>query len=140
MEDNVTAENEIIIEAGNPFDFDEKHLVPLIAEVQAETGLPTRAAFRKEEAYGVSLYEVIFVWIPKGYALARVLQPIIKFARNRFRRDKEQHPESPRPRSITILGPDGRPLKSVVIRSPDAEPEERTEKERDDMPARERPR
>jgi len=135
----VTAENEIIIEPGNPFDFDAEDFGPLLAEIQAATGVPTRAAFRKEEAYGVSLYEVIFVWIPQGVAVAKALQPIIKFARKRFRREKEQHPESPRPRSITILGPDGRPLKSVVIRSSDEEPEDRTEKERADPP-RERPR
>jgi hypothetical protein len=43
-----------------------------------------------------------------------------------MRREQEQHPEgAPRPRSITIFGPEGKPLKSIVVRSLDGEPEER---------------
>jgi hypothetical protein len=123
----VTNKDEIIIEPGNPFEFDPSDFDDLRHDLEEETGISTRAAFREEEGYGVSMHEVIWVWVPHAVSAANALRILIEWGRTRWKREKEAHPEAPpRPRSIIILGPDGRPLKSVVVRSDVGGPEDTT--------------
>jgi hypothetical protein len=136
----VTADPTIILEPGNPYDFQRSELEQLSDIVTRETGVPARPAMREEEGYGVSLHEVLYVWIlsePFRVELEKkLLDLVIDWARDRWRKEKEEHPDAePRPRSVTILGPDGEPLKALVVRDDSSEPEEdRTEEARVERP------
>jgi hypothetical protein len=118
---------EIIIEPGNPFEFDPSDLEDLRRDLEEDSNVSARTAFREEDGYGVSMHEVIWVWVPHGVSIANTLRILIAWGRGRWKRERDDQPEAtPRPRSIIILGPDGRPLKSVVIRSDTDEPEDTT--------------
>lgn len=127
----MTSSPEIIVEPGNPYDFLLEDLEQLAGRLNDATSFPTRIALRAEEGYGVSLHEVIYVWVLlplESAAIAKALDVALDWARERLRGDQHAHADStPRPRSVIVLGPNGRPLMNVVIRDPDAEPEEQTD-------------
>ena len=119
-----------ILEPGNPYDFSQSELEGLRAEIEAQfDDARVELARRPERGYGVTLHEVLAVWdlatdiVGDVTTVAGPIGLIVSWMRRRSRKERDEHPDSqPRPRTIEILGPDGRVLKTVVIEDPDAEP------------------
>ena len=112
----------IIIETKNPND-----ITPEEAETFAED---IRSKYPKYEVqvlgsgytgYGVTWYEIINIWLVTTITkqlLEQISKIFIDWARQRFLRMG-----SKRPMSITIYGPNGKALKSIVVKNANDEPE-----------------
>ncbi|MGV9700813.1 hypothetical protein [Streptomyces sp. NPDC003483] len=124
---------EIYLVTPNPYDFSAAEIEEVAGLVKAaDPALDLEAGAQSERGYGVSTYEALDFIATVGGAAAAVAQvrtglnAVIKWARERWTRDREQHPdENPRPRLIRVLyGPTGEVLLRVAIDEPDGEPEE----------------
>lgn len=122
----------LLIEPGNPFDFTDEELDELIAAIQNDA--PDRrveVAVREEVGYGVTLIEVLHVFVEHKEEIsltAGAVGAVIRWMKRRWERDKG------RQRTVLIWGPRGEPLKSVKIDDPDGEPVE------ENPPQEDRPR
>jgi hypothetical protein len=112
----------VVIEPGNPLDFEQEELEQLATWIKKEHGVEIRTASRPERGYGVTFHEVIHIFVDVGGAAGgiagglAVLSTAVKWAQNRWRRDRDQHPGSkPRPRTITLYDSQGRPLKRLFV-------------------------
>lgn len=82
-----------------------------------------RAVPKERLRYGLTWWEVIRIYIldPADQVIVGViLAEAIRWCRERFKKMPK------RLKSITILGPDGKVIKSVLIKNPTDEPEDRT--------------
>jgi hypothetical protein len=100
---------------------------------------------------GVTYAEILTVWLPSALALAQAIISSTNWARNRLRKqeqerlqeDAEEEAKKPprnrrrkpwkptlRPKTVYIYGPDGEILRVLTYRTPDADPEDNTEEER----------
>jgi hypothetical protein len=117
--------DEILIEPGNPYDFDRTDLEELAEAVSSETGLPVETALRDEVGYGVSATEVLHVWLPDlDVVLNATLMSssLASWLRDRWRSEREAHPEAPvRRRYVDLLGPDGKVLKAIEVTEPEGD-------------------
>lgn len=111
----------VIIEPGNPHDLtdaEERELIAAISE--AAPDVEVRVVRRPEEGYGVTLNEVVHVFV-ENPELATVgagaLVGLFRWLRERFRKDG-------RHRIVPIYGADGRILRTVRIEGPDGDPVE----------------
>ena len=77
---------------------------------------------------------LITAWIPTATFYAGVLHRAVGFARHVLARDDNDQT----PIRIDILGPDGHPIRSALVRNPVTEPEDITEATRQ-LPPRRRP-
>lgn len=122
-----TAQHEIVLEPGNPQDFTEEELQALAENIRDQMpGITPRIVVREERGYGVTWAEVIHIYsMAKDVAAnlafwSGVLAPVVLWARARWKKDRELHPEAtPRPRIVTLYGPDGTPLKQIRVAHPD---------------------
>lgn len=133
----------IILEPGNPFDFDDDALDELARELHAASGKATVVARRPEHGYGVTFNEVLHVWVVWNnlggpYAVGLVLA-VRKWAVKRWKADRAAHPDQPRPRSVTIWGANGKPLKSIKVDLGEGDEPTVTDEPLDDIPERPRP-
>jgi hypothetical protein len=122
------AVSKIIIEVKNPHD-----ITPEEAEELAEA---VRASYPKYKVrvegtgytgYAVTLYEVLRIWLltTVGTKIVEQLTKLaIEWARQRFNRQGKK----PRTTSISIYGPNGEVLRSVVLKNATDEPEDDTAK------------
>jgi len=123
----------VVLEPGNPFDLTEDDLGKLKQDVEAaEASASVRVYKRDERGYGVTLIEVINVFIAAGevvgagYGLGQAGKAVIDFMKNRWNRDKTDHPgQSPRPRSIRFYDEEGNLLRTINIDEPDGDPTEK---------------
>lgn len=123
---------EILIRPANPFDFEPEELEELANRLrEAEPSLDIRVDVQTERGYGVTPYEVIQIIATTGNAAvilaagAKTLNRTIKWTRDRWQKDKDNHPgESPRPRVIEVIDQDGHVLTSIKIDIPDGDPKE----------------
>jgi hypothetical protein len=121
---------EILIRSANPFDFEPEELEGLANLLREhEPSLDIRVDSQHERGYGVTPYEVIQLIATTGDAAvvlaagARAVNRSIKWARERWLKDKDSHPgESPRPRVIEVLDGDGHVLTKITIDVPDGDP------------------
>ena len=132
----------IILEPGNPLDLKLEKLKSLISELQ-EQDPEYNIQFVSTEltGYGVTFWEVLYVWLlwvgikTAEAAIPKIVDLFIKWAHNRFHQEGGEK----RPKYVAIYGPNGEVLKSVLVRSKDSEPEDRTEEDRK-RPPRKLPR
>ena len=133
----------IILEPANPFDFEDGDLEKLADELRNVAGKATVVARRPEHGYGVSFNEVLHVWIVwnqlGGPAASAVVIAVTKLAVSRWKRDRARHPDKTRPRSVTIWGPNGKPLKSITVDAEEGDEPEVRDNPVDDIPVRPRP-
>jgi hypothetical protein len=121
---------EILIRPANPFDFEPEELEELANQLREdEPSLDIRIDAQRERGYGVTPYEVIQLIATTGdaavvlAAVAKALNRSIKWARERWQKDKDSHPsQSPRPRVIEVLDGDGHMLTKITIDLPDGDP------------------
>jgi hypothetical protein len=125
--------NTVVIKPANPFDFENAELDELAEHLrQADSSFNIEISAQPERGYGVTPYEVIELVATIGGAItalestAGILSTTVKWARERWQRDRDKHrPEPPRPRVVKLIyGPDGRILKEVLIDLPDGDPVE----------------
>jgi hypothetical protein len=118
--------NKIIIEPKNPLD-----LTPEEAEELAKA---IRISYPKYEVqvksngyrgYGVTLYQVITITV-LGAVTEEIIKQIVKLSID-WARERLKQKRSARTTSITIYGPKGQVLKSVVVKNATDEPEDETE-------------
>lgn len=123
----------ILLEAQNPLDIPPADLEPLAQAIRdVGQGYEVQIAEPVEQrGYGVTWWEVVLIYIGSRGAevvLTNVVNDLYKvavgWARARFQK------EPGRPKYIAIRGPDGEILRSVEVRRPDAEPEDKTEEDR----------
>ena len=95
-------------------------------EVDADVAVSTY--LRREDGYGVTLYEVIAIWdlaaqvVGNTAIIGGPFYAAARWAQKRWLKDKEERPnERPAPRSVSLYGPDGTEIRSVVIDEPDGE-------------------
>src|SRR5215216_2165985 len=118
---------QIILEPGNPLDLRPEKLEPLISAIRdLDSSYEVKIAYNEPRGYAVTWWEVLYIWLPwvgtaaGGAAIAKIVELVIEWAHNRFKAD----PERKRPRHVSIYGPDGKVIKSILITSDDQEPEE----------------
>src|SRR4051794_15205091 len=121
----------VVIEPGNPHDFTQDELEELGAELrEAEPDLDVQFAVREERGYGVGLIEVLHVFVEnKDLILAGggALAALVRWLKKRWEKDR-------RPRSVIFYGPDGEPVKNILVDAPDGDPVEESLPERRQAP------
>ncbi len=118
----MTESTTLLLEPGNPYDFTDEELEELTAAVRDEVpDLEVAVASREEEGYGVTLVEVLHVFVEHKEEIsltAGAVGAVIRWMRRRWERDKR------RQRAVLIWDSRGEPLKTVKIDVPDGEPVE----------------
>lgn len=122
----------ILVRTGNPLVLPPEELEDLADAIrQLDTSYDVQTDIIEQKGYGVTWWEVINVILPWDViisgATGAVITEFIHWARERFK--KEQGTK--RPKYVGILGPDGKVIRSVVLEGPDAEPEDRTDEDRE---------
>jgi hypothetical protein len=123
---------QVIIEPGNPNDFTADELDELARSLcSADSSLDVRTAIRPERGYGVTLDEVLNIWVEATSGITGtvgvgvIITTVVKWAKERWRKDRDQHDgHTPRARVLPFYGPDGTVMKQVRIDIPDGEPQE----------------
>jgi hypothetical protein len=115
---------DILIEPQNPLDLRPEGLTDLVDAIrEIDPTFEIRFAAHGQRGYGVTFWEVIFIWIGGKVAettVNRITNAAIDWAKRRFDVPNKRH----RPKSITILGPDGRAVRRVKLDAKTREPEE----------------
>lgn len=127
----------VLLEPGNPYDLTPEELEELREEIIREfPDAEVQVAIRPERGYGVTLHEVLYIWdvttdiVGDITTVATPFAAAVAWARRRARKDREQHGSNTRPRTVVLLGPDGKTVKQVVIEDADAEPTVETPQDR----------
>jgi hypothetical protein len=131
---------------------DLEDLVQAIREL--DPSYEVQLAYYDQIGHRVTFWEVVTVWLPTvsdNAALVLLISQAIAWANRRFKKEEEEQtqdlaededskPQTKyRPKSITILGPDGNVLKSIVVHAPNEEPEDKTVEEAKKPPRRRPP-
>lgn len=126
----------IIIQTKNPRDITFEEADELAQEIRSlDLKWDVRVISGKQVGYGVTWSEILHIWLPTAgvIVMTEIIHEItklaIKWARQRFK--KEGPSIRPRPVYVAIYGPDGKVLKSVVIKNATDEIEDHTEADRE---------
>ncbi len=132
---------QIIVEPQNPLDLTSDEVRDLAQDIaRLEPGYDVRIAGEGFAAPAVTLWEVVFVWLPEAaknvwpQLEGALLTIFIAWAKERFKKNPAK-----RPKCVNLVGPDGKVIKSVVVRSPASEPEDITAQYDSREPPRKRP-
>lgn len=134
---------QVLIQPGNPLALEARDLEDLIGAIaDLDSTYEVKVVSRDQVGHQVTLWEVLTIWLPDVLNNPETYESLMRVAigwvYQRFeKKQKEQNAqaasdsksESPtpyRPKSVTILGPNGEVLKSVVVRSPHEDPEDDT--------------
>ena len=123
----------IILQARDPHDITPEEVQELAALFYANFEYKVDIATNPEQVgKGITLNEVLYIWlIPAGFFLAKkaaeeVAKIVIQWTRNRLRKKGTTR----RPTTIFIYGPNGKVIKSVVVKDATQEVEDHTEANR----------
>jgi hypothetical protein len=112
-------DDEVLVEPGNPFDFERADLDELAEALAKATEAPARVVVRDEIGYGVTGGEVLHVWLPDTDVILNVailVAHLKDWAKDRWRREREEHPADPaRSHYVDLLGPDGRAISRIEV-------------------------
>lgn len=122
----------LFLEPGNPHDLSREELEALATGLRGEhEDFDVEVFTGDERGYGTTFGEVLRIYLELGEvagATAAISAPFVfavRWTRARWHKDMDEHPgQNPRPRYVSLLGPDGRELKTVRIDLPDGEPED----------------
>jgi hypothetical protein len=113
----------ILIEPQNPLDLRPEALADLVDAVRdIDSAFEIQFAAHEQRGYGVTLWEVLFIWIGGKVAettIDSITNSAIDWAKRRFNVPNKGH----RPKSITILGPDGRAVRRIKLDPKTREPD-----------------
>jgi hypothetical protein len=115
---------ELLLETNNPLDIEPDELRALAEKVSGQAGISVRVAFEDQYGAGITLYEVLYIWLPsasfvKDAIYTQILNMAFVFMRARFRKPHGKG----RPKSITVLDENGKELESYEIKTEEAEPQ-----------------
>lgn len=116
---------QLLLEPGNPYDITKEDLEELRQQLRAQlNGVEVAVAYHPHKGAGVTLDEVLHIWLPgweflrdEGYSM--LLGAAIESMRQRFAR---RH-GAKRRKVIVIHGPDGGEVEQITLQDPDS-PEE----------------
>jgi hypothetical protein len=120
----------ILLEPGNPYDITREDLEPLRADIEGATRLNAKVAYFPPTGAGVTLDEVLNIWLPgaefvrdEGYSI--LIGMAVEYMRRRFKRRRGEK----RRKVITIRDEQGREIEQVTIEELDgpAEKEDRSD-------------
>jgi len=123
---------DIVLQPQNPLSLPPEELDGLGESIRAlDTEYQVRIAIVEQRGYGVTWWEVVTVCVPWRdltnaavvAAVTTIVGAAIQWARARFKTQPD------RPKYVAIRGPDGKVLKSVLVKTPDGEVEDRTPKD-----------
>jgi hypothetical protein len=116
---------EILIDPANPYDVAPEELDGRVSELRNRLpGAVINSVRRDEEGYGGPLTEVFHLWLYGTGIIGSVqvtrgmVEPVIKFLKERWTADKLENPERPRPRALNVYDWDSRAVFSVTIDLP----------------------
>lgn len=116
----------IVIEPKNPLDVKPEDLQELAEEIHSLCpGYDIKIEGKGYTGYGLTWGEIVNFWIAapvSGLLIEQIIKLAIKWARKRF----TQKGREKRPKSITIYGPKGNILKTIVLHNATDEPEFKT--------------
>jgi hypothetical protein len=125
--------NQVIIRSRNPSDIsldEAEQLARAIRVLLPDDNVQVEGKERREGSKGITWFQIIEIMLPAGLIVGKeVIQELtkigIEWARTRFKARGGR-----RPVYIPIYGPDGKVVKSVVVKNAVDEPEDRTEQDR----------
>lgn len=130
----------IILESKNPGDIKPEEVQELAELIHTlNLGYKVELATSEQRGYGVTWYEVLYIWLPGALiaggaiALKQIIQEVAKIAVQWARERLKKKATSKRPTYIAIYGPDGKVLKSIVVKDAIQEVEDRTEQDREEQ-------
>jgi hypothetical protein len=113
----------IIIEPKNPLDVKPKDVQELAEEIRSfYPNYKVVIEGKGYSGYAVTWWEVVNIWVIapiSGLPIEQIVKLSIKWARQRFTKEGKEK----RPKSITIYGPKGDILKSIVLKNVIDEPD-----------------
>ncbi|MCC9135798.1 hypothetical protein ACFSKU_17390 [Pontibacter silvestris] len=114
--------NTLIIGAQYISETAKQDLSDLAYTLKQELNLEVKFGIYSQRGYAVTWWEVINVWMPAGgiYLSGKILDKLIDrfldWAEKRIETEKkEKNGKKARPKCITIYGPDGKAVSSVVL-------------------------
>ncbi len=116
-----------IILEGQHADSLDTDLESLAAQLTAKVPEASFSVVPKEYAgLALTFWELVLIFLPAAVkiedaVLDVVLSETVRWLRERFKKVPR------RPKYVGLFGPDGRVIKSVVLRTPDGEPEDHTQ-------------
>jgi len=125
---------QILLQPVNPQDLRAEDLQDLADAIrQLDHDYEVKIAYHDQIGHRVTWVEALTIWLPAvidSAALAAIIAQSIAWARRRFKKEESEQAENDnvqyRPKSVTILGPNGEVLKSIKIRNPNQELEDDT--------------
>jgi hypothetical protein len=116
----------IIIQPKNPLDVTPEEVEKLAKAIRVSyPKYKVQVKVNKLRGYGVTWYEVIEIAVVSGLT-EEIIRYITKLAVG-WARERFKQKQSGRPKAITIFGPKGEMLKSLVLKNATDEPEDTTE-------------
>ena len=132
---------QIIVEPNNPLDLKPEELKDFAQKLASlDSGYDVQIAGEGYAAPAVTLWEVVTIWLPLvettvlTFLVTKTCEYFFAWAKERFKKDPLK-----RPKSATLLGPDGRVIKVVVVKDSSNEPEDITSPDHLAEPPRKRP-
>jgi hypothetical protein len=111
----------IVLDPDNPYDFTDNAIEVLCVGLSREFDTSLRVDRRDERGQGVTLVEILHVWMDIGSVASTGLLVTRLGAWLLARRQKEaQATERPRPRTANLWGPKGECLKTVIFEGDEA--------------------
>jgi hypothetical protein len=130
--------DQIIIQTRNPRDITLEETEELAQAIRLlEPNCNVRVLGGKQVGYGITWFEILRIWLPTaiitvGAIVAKeIIQEITKLAIRWACQRLKKKGVSRRPTYIAIYGPDGKILKSVVLKNDTDDIEDHTEADRD---------
>ncbi len=127
--------HQILLQPGNPDDFEPEDFQELIDALRKlDQGYEVRLAYNEQIGHRVTWAEAITLWLSiaaDAITIMAIVGQGIAWAQAGFEKEKKEQVQQAiesgeampdvryRPKYITIYGPDGNVLKSVVKRNPD---------------------
>lgn len=114
---------ELLVQPQNPLDLRPEDLSGLVSTLKGtETNTNVQLAYFNNEAVGVTLHEVLAIWVLSTPVTVPTLNKIIGLCLDALAEHFKKHPN--RPHTVTIYGADGMPLKQVTQKRLELPPEE----------------
>ena len=131
----------ILIESSNVADLTPQKLETLRAELSgAEPNTIVEFAATSQHGYGVTWWEVVYIWLKEplvigtvGAVAGKVLEKVVEAAIDWVKESYASKGSKARPRLVSILDKDGKVLKSFEVKG-GTEPHDCTNREREKPP------
>ena len=114
--------DKIIIENQTISETSKQEVSDLAFSLQKEFNSEILSVKYNQRGYAVTWWEVINIWLPAGglylagKVVERVVEKFLDWAEKKMEAERaEKDKKNVRPKCIVIYGPDGKPVKSVVV-------------------------